>query len=370
MYMDTPTMTTLIWLRAETKSGEHRAPLTPSDAAKLVEAGFDIRVEESERRVFDDAAYATAGCRLVDAGSWIGAPAEAFVLGIKELPEDGTPLSHRHIYFGHAYKGQAGARDLIGRFIAGGGTLLDLEFLTDSENRRLAAFGYWAGFAGAALGVRLWAGRQREGADFALSPQKAAADQQELVAAIRNRLDLIPEPKSRAPRAVVIGALGRCGRGAVALFEALGLDVDRWDMEETSAGGPFEALLDYDLLVNTVLLGKPMPPFLTDREITRPGRRLSVVADVSCDPGNPGNPLPFYDRVTTFSEPALRIAQGDNPLDVIAVDHLPSLLPRESSIDFSNQLVPLLAALPDMAGAWRRCAEHFTRHAQAYTANR
>lgn len=360
-------MTTLIWLRAETKPGEHRAPLTPSDAAKLVEAGFDVRVEESEQRAFDDSAYATAGCRLVDAGSWISAPTEAFVLGIKELPEDGSPLSHRHIYFGHAYKGQAGARDLLRRFVAGGGTLLDLEFLTDSDHRRLAAFGYWAGFAGAALGVRLWAGRQREGADFAMSPQKPAADQQELVAAIRNRLELIAEPKPRAPRAVVIGALGRCGRGAVALFEALELDVDRWDLEETKAGGPFDSLLDYDLLVNTVLLGKPIPPFLTDAEIHRPDRRLSVVADVSCDPGNPGNPLPFYDRVTTFAEPTLRVVHGDNPLDVVAVDHLPSLLPRESSIDFSNQLLPHLAALPDLAGPWRRCAEHFDRHARDVT---
>ena len=31
---------------------------------------------------------------------------------LKELPEDGTPLAHRHIMFGHAYKGQPAGRVL------------------------------------------------------------------------------------------------------------------------------------------------------------------------------------------------------------------------------------------------------------------
>ena len=34
-------------------------------------------------------------------------------------------------------------------FRAGGGALYDLEYLTDDTGRRLAAFGYWAGYAGA-----------------------------------------------------------------------------------------------------------------------------------------------------------------------------------------------------------------------------
>ncbi len=354
-------MSTTVWLRAETKSGEHRTPLTPSDAASLVEQGIAVHVEESAERIFADASYATAGCRIEAAGSWMTAPADVYVLGIKELPDEDTPLLHRHIYFGHAYKGQAGASALLDRFVAGGGSLLDLEFLVDADGRRLAAFGYWAGFAGAALGVRQWAGRRREGPGFVMSAQKPVADRQELVGAVGNRLSLIGD-EPRSPRAVVIGALGRCGRGATALFEALELTVQQWDVEETAAGGPFPQLLDFDLVVNTVLLGTPIPPFLTRAEIDRPDRRLSVIADVSCDPGNPGNPLPFYDRVTSFPEPALRVVGGDNPLDVIAIDHLPSLLPRESSIDFSAQLAPLLARLPRFDDAWQRCAAYFEQH--------
>ena len=57
--------------------------------------------------------------------------------------------------FGHAFKGQRGAETLLGRFRAGGGRLYDIEYLVDEGGRRLAAFGYWAGFAGAAVSLKL-----------------------------------------------------------------------------------------------------------------------------------------------------------------------------------------------------------------------
>lgn len=47
-----------LWLRAETKPMEHRAALTPAIAKKLIEAGFQITVEKSDQRIFDDQEYA------------------------------------------------------------------------------------------------------------------------------------------------------------------------------------------------------------------------------------------------------------------------------------------------------------------------
>ena len=43
--------------------------------------------------------------------------------------------------------------DVLARFKRGGGKLYDLEFLEDANGRRVAAFGWHAGFAGAALGL-------------------------------------------------------------------------------------------------------------------------------------------------------------------------------------------------------------------------
>jgi saccharopine dehydrogenase (NAD+, L-lysine forming) len=38
--------------------------------------------------------------------------------------------------------------------------------------------------------------------------------------------------------------------------------------------------------------------------------------------------------------------QGNPPLDVISIDHLPTLLPREASEQFSADLLPSLLQLP------------------------
>lgn len=40
-------------------------------------------------------------------------------------------------------------------------------------------------------------------------------------------------------------------------------NVIRWDMAETSKGGPFPELLDVDILVNCIYLSQKIPPFLT-----------------------------------------------------------------------------------------------------------
>jgi hypothetical protein len=52
-------------------------------------------------------------------------------------------------------------------------------------------------------------------------------------------------------------------------------------------------------------------PFVTHEAIRRADRRLAVVVDVACDVSNPNNPLPIYDRTTTFERPALRVLDGD-----------------------------------------------------------
>jgi hypothetical protein len=48
-------------------------------------------------------------------------------------------LKHVHIQFAYCYKQQGGWQKVLSRFPLGGGTLLDLEFLTDDRGRRVAA---------------------------------------------------------------------------------------------------------------------------------------------------------------------------------------------------------------------------------------
>ncbi|MFI6252321.1 saccharopine dehydrogenase [Streptomyces sp. NPDC051016] len=327
-----------LWMRHESRSSERRAPLTPEDAAVLVAHGVPVTVEESPQRVFPLGDYRAAGCATAPAGSWTGAPADAYVLGLKELPDAPARLTHRHIFFGHAYKGQSGAAELLGRFAAGGGSLLDLEYLTDEDGRRLAAFGYWAGYVGAALAVLHRRGR--------LAAPLVPLGRAELDAALRDsRTD-------DGLRALVTGALGRCGRGARDAFATAGIGPTCWDLAETRDLDR-AALLDHDILVNAVLTSRPVPPFLTAGHLDTPGRRLSVVGDVTCDVTSDCNVLPFNDRITTWEQPVRRLPG----LDVIAIDNLPSLLPAEAGRSFSADLLPHLLDLG--SPPWERCLRTF-----------
>jgi len=84
--------------------------------------------------------------------------------------------------------------------------------------------------------------------------------------------------------------------------------------------------------------------------LATPNRKLSVVCDISADTTSPNNPIPIYTVATTFNKPTVPVeVKGEPALSVISIDHLPSLLPREASVAFSNDLLPHLLQLKN----WR-----------------
>lgn len=344
---------THLWVRAEQRANEERVGLTPQGAAALVKAGITLSVEQSSVRAIPIDGYRAAGARIEPANAWPTAPAEAVIFGLKELPEDGSPLRHRHILFGHAYKGQPAGQVLLKRFKAGGGTLYDLEYLVDDNGRRVAAFGYWAGYAGAAVSLKCWAAQQRGGLAGEISkyPGKSA-----LIAELARET-----AGSARPRAIIIGALGRVGSGAADLCSALGVATTKWDMAETASGGPFPEVLQHEIFLNAILARPGCPVFVPASAKTAP-RKLTVIGDISCDPTSDFSPIKVYDRATDWAAPALRVHDAP-PLDVMAIDNLPSLLPVESSEDYAAQLLPSLLTLGTLdAGVWGRARAEFDRH--------
>ncbi|EJT99872.1 saccharopine dehydrogenase [Dacryopinax primogenitus] len=347
-----------LWLRCETKPFERRAALTPSTARELIKDGFTITVERDPQRIFDDEEYETVGCTLAKHSSWPEAPVDTPIIGLKELPISTMPLKHTHIQFAHCYKHQGGWREVLMRFHKGKGMLYDLEFLQDENGRRVAAFGYHAGFAGAAVGVFSWS---KQGRIHNLEPYETEA---EMITAVKNAIAGNP------PRVMVMGALGRCGRGAVDLFKAVGIpdgNILKWDIAETAKGGPFDEILDVDIFVNCIYLSSKIPAFITADQISAagPNRRLACVVDVSCDTTNPNNPLPVYSVNTNFRDPILLVPMGEGnpPLQVCSIDHLPTLLPREASEQFSRDLLPSLKQLPTKSEAkiWKEAEVLYRR---------
>ncbi len=344
---------THLWVRAEQRPNEERVGLTPEGAAALIKAGIRVTVEESSVRAIGIDGYKAAGCEIAAENLWPQAPADAIIFGLKELPEDGSPLTHRHIMFGHAFKGQPAGQVLLKRFKAGGGTLYDLEYLVDETGRRVAAFGYWAGYAGAAVSLKCWAAQQRGSIAGPVHkyPGKAA-----LLA------DLTQEIAGMTPpRAIVIGANGRVGTGAADLCAAMGVEVTKWDMAETASGGPFPEVLQHEIFLNCIL-ARPGCPVFVPASAKTDARKLTVIGDIACDPTSDFSPIKVYDRVTEWDAPALRVHDVP-PLDVTAIDNLPSLLPVESSEDYAAQLLASLVTLTDLtAGVWGRAAAEYARH--------
>ena len=342
-----------VWIRSESRGTERRAPVVPTHVPMLLDAGFEVTVEESPQRIFTIEEYAAAGASVVAEGTWVDAPHDAYILGIKELPDEPASLRHRHIYFAHAFKGQEDARRTLERFRRGGGRLLDIEYLTDDHGRRVVAFGYWAGYVGAALGVLHLADR--------LSAPLAPMAKHELDA------ELEQAGKAGADQllALVTGARGRSGRGAQRALMTAAVPTTLWDRQETRDLHK-QALLGHDLLVNCVVTHTPTTPFVEQADLDHE-RRLRVLADVTCDVTGPTNMLPVNTEITSWQEPVRRLHDGtpqhaNAPLDVIAIDNLPSLLPREASEGFSADLTPHLLGLAEEyspSGPWRAAGRAF-----------
>ena len=344
-----------LWVRSESRGNERRAGITPAGVARLVARGFRVTVEESPTRILPLGPYLDAGAERAAAGSWPDAPDEAIIFGLKELPEDGTPLRHRHILFGHAFKGQPAGQVLLRRFEEGGGALYDLEYLVDRTGRRVAAFGYWAGHAGAAVTLLAWAAQQAGDLCPPVSAWQSAPD---MLADVQEALLAASAP---LPGALVVGALGRVGAGVTDLCRAMDVGVTGWDMAETAHGGPFPEVLEHALFFNCIL-ARPGCPVFVPADTPRRPRKLTAIGDIACDPGSDFNPVPVYDRVTCWAEPVVRV-HDTPPLDVMAIDNLPSLLPRESSEDFAAQLLPHLEALDRLdAGVWARAHKTYQAH--------
>lgn len=364
----------ILWLRDEVKKFEYRSALSPQSTKVLIQNGIEVVVEKSINRIFDNKLYADVGCKLVEAGSWKKQdPKNIYILGLKELEDEAMPLKHKHIYFAHAYKNQTGADKLLQRFKIGGGELLDLEYLIDKNNKRIAAFGYWAGFVGAAVGLEILL-KQLLSQDLTKHQLTSYKNQNYLLDHLKELLRQVEVKKiSKASltKVLIIGARGRCGTGATNLLKTLNIQPNLWGLKDTMGRGLFKEILEHHLLLNCVFVKSNISPFLDIDFLNQQtsGCKLKVISDVSCDPSGSYNPLPLYNKENTFKKPIHFLSYKNMNLNLTAVDHLPSVLPRESSEDFSSQLLgPLVSFLLgiDKEGIFARASQLFKEKIQLH----
>lgn len=329
-----------IWLRSESRPTERRTPLLAAGAKALMDDGYRVVVERSANRIIDNSEYEAAGCEMVDAGGWMqNPPADALILGLKELPDEPAVIKNHHILFAHAYKEQTGWKETLKRFTSGGADLLDIEYMTRENGMRFVAFGYRAGYMGAALSLLHWNSTQSGGSSYldnTLTPFENADLLDQAIAKLGEG--------QKKPKVLIIGAGGRCGTGAADIYERHGAEITRWDWEET-VNIDREAVMDHDIMINCAFIKSKGSPFIRNEDL-KAGTRLSIVTDVGCDPFSDFNPVPIYSEPTSWDKAYVKVeGEGDKSVDLIAIDNLPSLLPRESSEEFAELMLPHLKVL-------------------------
>ena len=345
-------MTKTFWLRAETKEFEYRRGLSPDSVKKLIAAGHKVIVEKSQVSIIHEKDYQAAGAQIVEENSWINdAPSEAIVVGLKALPETMDTYKHTHIYFAHVYKEQDGWKEVLNKFKKGEGKIIDLEFMVDKNARRVCAFGYWPGYVGAALAGLFSNSETQSQAIAELKSKRSFIDKEELISFVKKY-------SLKDANGIVLGCLGRSGKGAMDLLKDINWSSMGWDKLDTQNGGPFPEILNYDVFVNCVLAMTKMPPFLT-HETLHENHKLKVISDVSCDPDSDKNVLPLYNEATDLDDPILEIASKSGNISLVAIDNLPSILPKESTYDFSDQLEEFLINYTEESGPIKNSLDLF-----------
>jgi saccharopine dehydrogenase (NAD+, L-lysine forming) len=390
-----------IGVRREDKSDwERRTPITPAVAAELRQQhGIQVVVQPSPQRAFTAAEFEAAGALVQEDLS--GCPV---VLGIKEIPKSAFLPGQAYVFFAHVIKGQPFNMPMLQRMLDLGCTLIDYEKVTDDAGRRLIFFGWHAGVAGMletlwALGQRLaWQGianpftTLRRAYEYHDIAEAKAAVQQVGEAIRRNGL-----PAEIAPLTIGVAGYGNVARGVWEILDLLpvqrvepaelgGLDTLRYStnviyattFREEHLAAPLATDAAFDLqhyystpqayrsdfeqylphlsvLVNAIYWDPRYPRLVTKdylRSAFAAGQpKLRVIGDISCDidgaiectvkATEPGEPNFVYNPLTGDVRDGV---EGEGVV-VMAVDILPSELPRDASEYFSQVLLPYVPAL-------------------------
>lgn len=115
----------------------------------LIDAEYLVCVEVSPDRIYKDSEFKAVGAEIVPAGSWVDAPLDNVILGLKELPADHSlcPLLRDAGWMGH---GALALRQ-------GQGSTLRPGVPRQRERSAHSSFGSSAGYSGAALALLSWA---------------------------------------------------------------------------------------------------------------------------------------------------------------------------------------------------------------------
>lgn len=395
-------MTHIIGIRHEDKYlMERRVAITPAHVAKLTKTGLEFVVEKSPKRIFSDNEFEVAGAETADNLRKAGV-----IFGVKEIPVHHFEEGKTYVFFSHVIKGQPYNMPMLKVMMNKGCSLIDYEKIENDEGKRLIFFGRYAGLAGAinslwSLGQRLLA----QGIENPFSGLRQAVkynslnEAREAIAAVGKEISLNGLPDQLWPFSVGVTGYGNVAGGAHEILNLLpSIEITPEQLlklnknnaaknmlykvifREKDLSKPVDANMAFDLphyythpeayqsdfeqyipklgmLLNCMYWDKRYPRIVTKdflEKLYAAGEpAIKVIGDISCDPDGSiectHKGTEIEDPVFVYNPSTRQPEMGFNGpgLCVMAVDILPSELPREASQGFGDALFPYVKAIAE-----------------------
>ena len=370
---------TNIGIVRESRNDENRTPLVPEHIKKYKESNPNINfiIQPSNSRCFSDEEYELCGAKINENLNEC-----SIIFGVKEIDPNILINNRTYLFFSHTFKInkqqkniEKHKKDLLLSILNKKITLIDYENIRGKNGTRCLGFGRFAGIVGCYNTLNLllrMLGKQSLASAYKID------DYERLVLNLKN----LYFPKTK----ILVTGDGRVAKGVIELLNQTNIKaVSKKDFLEKKFDQPIFCNLetkdyvtnnsstnfnlehfinnpqDYSssalqyLKETNILISAhywdPSSPKIFENEDLKDLQNLKIVGDITCDINGS---VPTTIRSTTIEKPNYwiernnlkEIDENNDGIAVMAVDNLPSELPRDSSTEFSegiiNEVLPFL----------------------------
>ena len=363
---------TNIGIIRESRNDENRTPLVPEHIKKYKESNPNINfiIQPSNSRCFADEEYELCGAKINENLNEC-----SIIFGVKEIDPNILINNRTYLFFSHTFKInkqqkniEKHKKDLLLSILNKKITLIDYENIRGKNGTRCLGFGRFAGIVGCYNTLNLLLkvlGKQSLASAYKIN------DYERLVLNLKN----LYFPKTK----ILVTGDGRVAKGVIELLNQTNIKaVSKKDFLEKKFDQPIFCNLetkdyvtnnsstnfnlehfiinpqDYSssalqyLKETNILISAhywdPSSPKIFENEDLKVLQNLKIVGDITCDINGS---VPTTIRSTTIEEPNYwierytlkEIDENNDGIAVMAVDNLPSELPRDSSTEFSEGII-------------------------------
>jgi len=363
---------TNIGIVRESRNDENRTPLVPEHIKKYKESNPNINfiIQPSNSRCFSDEEYELCGAKINENLNEC-----SIIFGVKEIDPNILINNRTYLFFSHTFKInkqqkniEKHKKDLLLSILNKKITLIDYENIRGKNGTRCLGFGRFAGIVGCYNTLNLLLkvlGKQSLASAYKIN------DYERLVLNLKN----LYFPKTK----ILVTGDGRVAKGVIELLNLTNIKaVSKKDFLEKKFDQPIFCNLetkdyvtnnsstnfnlehfinnpqDYSssalqyLKETNILISAhywdPSSPKIFENEDLKVLQNLKIVGDITCDINGS---VPTTIRSTTIEEPNYwierytlkEIDENNDGIAVMAVDNLPSELPRDSSTEFSEGII-------------------------------